>query len=284
MATPVVESTTAVATGSGSVVIAKPAGLAVGDAIIAVLASRQSTNPAWNTATGFTEIELSDDDVAGSIQIKIADSSDVAASDFTFTCVNGSAAAQGAIMRVSDIRSFDTVADSVTQSVTPSGNSLQYNGLALDPNTDNCLIVGVVVSGGSLNHTISGITPLPAVSETELYSIGTGINWGANAFYWIQGVDTEVTDLTATTNNASTDGNALVLVAFRPDHATSGTAAALHVNTQINEPNGIAGVNATVAALHVSPSVNSHSVTINNPTQWTNEAEVNTDWTNENTL
>lgn len=95
-----------------SVVVTKPTGLAVGDLMIAIGATRRTTG-GTNVVlpTGFTEYQSLN---TGSMQIrhsvgfKIADSSDVAASNFTFTCGSTPNLFYGHLIRLSTNLSFPT--------------------------------------------------------------------------------------------------------------------------------------------------------------------------------
>jgi hypothetical protein len=75
-------NTTAIASAA-TVVVTKPTGLAVGDLMVAHLYHSVQT---ITGLAGFTELINNSDgsDISGKILYKIADSSDVAASDFTF--------------------------------------------------------------------------------------------------------------------------------------------------------------------------------------------------------
>lgn len=133
MASPVFQSVqTTTWHTSSSTVVTKPANLAVGDLMIAVhIASNHNALP-----SGFTSLGTQSDSVTtygSKIAYKIADSSDVAASNFTFT-TTGSELQMGAIARITGASATasyykyngasttNTATPSVAAGVTPHNN------------------------------------------------------------------------------------------------------------------------------------------------------------------
>lgn len=89
------------ATGTGSVVITKPSGLAEGDLMVAFIADASYANVP-DTPSGWTKIIEHTGDLSMTITAfaKIASSGDAAATNFTFTHPNGSATLGGILYRI----------------------------------------------------------------------------------------------------------------------------------------------------------------------------------------
>lgn len=98
--------------GTGSITITKPTSLAVGDLMIAHL-GEFATFAGFNVPSGWASIYQagngSNFNVLTSLMYKIADAGDVAASNFTFTSVDGAAKVAGAICRITGFSSGDPI-------------------------------------------------------------------------------------------------------------------------------------------------------------------------------
>lgn len=176
----VVESTASNTAGNGtSLTITKPSGLAVGDAMIAIIypydTAGGTTDP--NTPSGW-ELTQTIEQTAGadaqelSVYIKIADSGDVAASDFTFTSTN-SFTWEGVILRVSGIRTDDqydggkvSTSSSTASTYPPYTTEPDEFGssFSVTPSQDNVLLV--LAHAVAVNETWYDST-LPVINGTN---------------------------------------------------------------------------------------------------------------------
>lgn len=175
-------TTTAWASHGGTITINKPASLAVGDLMIAVIGNDNTTNVSprtgWSSLAGVPNAITTDGSTNGrriGLQYKIADASDVAASNFTWTTGDR---AVGAIFRISSdetpVIQFNSA--EVNNSATPS----YANGLT--PLTVDSLLLLIGMTRGA-NAGSGGITSDYAIATdnptwTERYD--TGIDSGAD--------------------------------------------------------------------------------------------------------
>lgn len=134
------------AINGASLVIPKPAGLIVGDLLVAIVA--------WNTVTsadlksGWTSIANIDAALASRAQFKIADSGDVAASDFTFTVTGSGTSDSGAgiLYRISNFDAGSPI------DVSGTGTGSSQNPICPDVTTtvDDCLLMQPAVLAGTI--------------------------------------------------------------------------------------------------------------------------------------
>lgn len=127
-------------TGVSSSVVTKPTSLAVGDLMIGVYIFNEPNTGAGTPPSGFTLIgsklgDTGSDALKSAVYYKIATSSDVAATNFTFT-TSSSGVQTAAIMRIvgqsNDIATYKYAGDlkddsqnpSISASITPDSNSL----------------------------------------------------------------------------------------------------------------------------------------------------------------
>lgn len=163
----VLESTSATAIASGaSVVITKPTGLTVGDLMLAFITSpARSGPPSANgiACSGWTFIVNQDYSASATtiyyaVAYKVADSSDVAASNFTFTHATYGLYMGGAILRLSGYGLTDDTA--VISSTSASPATVTSN---ITPAWANSFAFAFLNAG--LNSTD---TPLPGFSAPSL--------------------------------------------------------------------------------------------------------------------
>ena len=133
---------------SANCVIPKPSGLAVGNIMIAHCGWGNRTSPtAVTPPAGWTEIHFSASgaSIAGYSAWKIATSSDVAASDFTFTIDgSGDAVNKGVIMRISGGR--ETTIATVSNEASTGPTSTVTVG-TITPTEANSFLVFLVAAG-----------------------------------------------------------------------------------------------------------------------------------------
>lgn len=280
MASLTVESTsTGSATTDTDVTATKPTGLAVGDLMVAVMYANGSS---WNIASGWTDVETHNSGAAAiSIQRKIADSSDVLASDFTFSLNSSQDELQLVIFRISNVDATNTVPDSNGVAVANvQSNPLTYT-VNTDPGTDNCLIIYAIgLTGGT---TVSGITTTPSASVTTVLDAESAV-FAFSVGYQIQTVETQVTAFRATFGNDSGPRAGYANVVVRPNHPSSGTTELFEPDIEFIAPTASSGTTGTNTLLEPNTELLTTSGSGNSPTKWTNEADVSTDWTNESSL
>lgn len=291
----VVESTSTT-TGSGSsIVITKPSGLAVGDLLVSAILTFDAGARTIDTASGWTQSNTVTrlgntglSDMVGKIQAKIADSSDVAASNFTFTLSGSAAYIAGGLLRVSGVRptGFTGVTDADTYDDATGTATISFTS-STTPTVDGSLVVMLFsgfVNGGAGVGSIGSYTTTPSLTWTELFDYG--LDSGAQdpifgAAYAVQATAAEITNYGATLS-FSKRNHLGILSTYYPTVDASGTNALLSVSPTFFNQNGVAGTTGTNALLEVSPTMFDQSGKATAPTQWTPNAKPSTTWTPNN--
>jgi hypothetical protein len=263
-----VQSVSSVArnTASTTVVITKPTGLAVGDLMVAhVVRSDNDQNSRSWSLTGWTsavDTQGNDTGIGSSgmaALYKIADSGDVAASDFTFTVSSTADFLAGAIYRISG----HSIAAPINASASAFINNDETPSFSntITPTFADCLLLMLV-------HHYAGSS---SSKDTSAYAITTSNPTWTEAYdnhnstaLTIGGAYANRPETTATGNSsftssgdATTDSGSIVL-AIKPLQDASFTATAVSVAINIQAPTVQTGVN-------VSTTVVSTVVTINSP-------------------
>lgn len=195
-------ATMASASGANSLVITKPTSLAVGDLMIAFIGVARTAGAASiATPSGWTLLEsvLSDNPIAR-VFFKVADSSDVAASNFTFSVTVDAAnyGIGGSIIRVTGTNGFTGV-DNFTHTGavdTNSGTSAKSFASSIIPPTSSSLYLMATFASA-------------IVGSVSTYAIVT------NNPTWTERVDSNI-------NVSNTDLTFAVATAPASAHATSG--------------------------------------------------------------
>jgi len=292
----VVESVSAVATASDTttVVVTAPTGIIVGDLLVCFLtaysgtgtgASSISLKSGWSSA-GSNEWQTR---LIQSIQYRVADSSDAAASTFTFTGDAESPRFSGYMIRTSGQNAsvplgyVDTYSSGTINSASFSATVDAYT-----PNTDGALVVinyaGFSNSGSGGSATFSGYAGVQnttlAGTLTASVSGGSTVIAGSSA-YGIQSTDSEITGFTATLSRAIPNHYGQIAV-FLPPVNQSGTNTLVETTTttftQAGTCDTIGGTNVLTEGTGVTLAQTGKGTS---PTQWTNEAKPSTTWTNE---
>ena len=264
-------------TSGATVTITKPTGLSVGDALVAFIfqIGPDDTSPAtpsgWTLLEGFNgEINT----VGGSCLAKIAEASDVAASDFTFSRTENDDNVSGVLFRVSGVvPSFitDSSATRITNTKTPT-----YTGLSTEITTPESLVFAVVTNNNSAG--LSDLTISPSDITFTKY-------WEQNSSHVYGGVRTETSTITtaAFTGSFGTDladstcvvlSIAAVLDASGTNTLTSTTSTTF---AQAGTADGVIGNVLTETDTTMFAQNGKETA----PTQWTNEAKPSTTWVNE---
>lgn len=282
-------ASTSSTSGSGTnLVITKPTGLAVGDLLLCVMSGTRNGGLNANTASGWTLADSeAGTDAVTRIQYKVADASDVSASDFTFTFTLSATLSGGSLMRITgapaasqvDLTASQNFSGSATTAISFSGTyAVTYDGSLIilgfsgvNQGTDGAGSIGTyTTSDGSL-------------SFTELYDYSTTDGTDdpiIGAAYAIQSTKATLTSYGATLSLARVNHTGVLVVIYPITNAT-GTNATFAVSPLLSTQNGTAGTVGTNTLLNVSPLLSTQSGDATSPTQWSNESKPSTDWTNE---
>jgi len=284
-------STTDIINVANTLTITKPTGLEVGDLMVAYLGLWSGGSASWNTLSGWTEIadvegtEGAGEDPCIAVQVKIADSGDVAASNFTFTHGLGTLASGGCILRVSNPDAVNIPGDFETSYSAVNTSSISFS-VSLDPGTDDCLVIyGIACMKTSSAITLGAITTTPSQTITNAYNDSfSNVDYQAmRVGYNIQTAQTAVTAYASTASDVSVN-HVGVVVAIRPNHPSSGTVSLLDTTTDFYAPTASADTNGSATLLETDTTIQEPTGKGNSPTQWTNEADTDTTWTNEASL
>lgn len=277
-------SSTATASATTTLTITKPTGLAEGDLMVAILSAGDAGDTSvgtWNTASGWSLVETNDfyGGVSQSVQIKVATSGDVAASNFSFTVDATTTTLDGAILRCSGAASAVAASDAVGDSSTydnATGDSSTFAGTlsAYTPPEDGALVVamyGVEFDAGSGTRSFSTYTVTSGVTLTELYddttSDGSG-GVGYSATYGVQATATELSAYGATINNGGNEHFGTFVVFIPPINASGSNTLASTTSTTF-EQSGAVDTAAQNTLVTAAGSANSQTGLGNVPTVWT---------------
>jgi len=152
-------SRTAGTSNSTSIIITKPTGLTAGDILFAYI---YTNNGGGSAPAGWSTIgTTADGDASGfALQLntfaKIADSSDVAASDFTFTIASDTRRL-GYLFRITGDFSSGTITDYITSdtddNITVSGSTFTFPGGVTPYGNNSLLMIGTVGGKTTYNGT-----------------------------------------------------------------------------------------------------------------------------------
>ena len=171
------------ATGTGSVVITKPSGLAEGDLMVAFIADSSYANVP-DTPSGWTKIVEHTGDLSMTITAfaKIASSGDAAAANFTFTHPNGSATLAGFLYRITGtLASVDNIYRVTSNTGTePSADVFRFAS-GFTPSTANTLLIMAITgysSAGGFDESHASAYALetndPTWVERDDFAFGVG--------------------------------------------------------------------------------------------------------------
>lgn len=276
------------ATSGSSVTVNKPVSLAVGDLMIAHVVVRNNPARIITTLSGWTIIETEQQIDSGNVtstkaMYKIADSSDVAASTFTFAFSGTSNANFGAVYRFTGT-STSTPIDS--SDVAGGGSTLTPNyGGDADPSFANSMLVFLIsIAANGSNPAVSTTSVAVSVSNptwTQVYNtrISTTIV-NVSGAYALRTQDTAVGDHTAvfSAGGAPTDSTGFLIV-IRPTVDSNTSVSAITAAVSQIAPTVQTG--ATVIASALSARVNLIDPTVQLKREWTAQSKTSTTWTSQ---
>jgi len=214
--------TTVSSTNRNSVVITKPTGLAVGDLLLAHI-SRNGAGT-LTEPSGFTVLRT---DVGGgalirnTISYKIADATDVAASNFTWSWTLTDLI-NGGLMRITGFNTAQLIYASSSATATDTANPSFAN--TITPFVPESLLV-MFLAGGGNDNPIGGYAV--ATSNPSWTESWDGEDGSANGV-WMAAAFANRTQVTATGNSSVTGGEATmdsncVLLTIGPANETTQT-------------------------------------------------------------
>ncbi len=216
--------TSQTATGTNTVTINKPAGLQVGDVMLATISYNETSNnidlDVAPTSTGWTliqdvslDIDGGDDEWRGAVFYKVAVASDLTATNYLFDLDDDTDGAVGAIVAFTGVDAsmpFDVAPGTlnVTNSTTITANSITTTS----PNT--AIIMLAAISDNNTVTDNSWTTTSPG-ALTELFDANTPTaNQSQVAGAWAIKATTGVTG-NGTATQSGTDESGAILIALR---------------------------------------------------------------------
>lgn len=288
----VVESTTTANTSGISITITKPTGLQVDELLVCVASSSLLGTPetidvasGWSNATIATADNTTDTATSVRVQYKIADSADVAASNFTFSSTYTSLKA-GVLLRVSGIRTTGTlgVVDADVYNSTAT-TAISFTSTITPAQNGSLIIMGFSAArvGAAGAGSIGSYTSTPTNTWTEILDYGVDSSSTdpiTGVAYTIQSTAAQLTNYSATLSLSRTL-HAGVLATFYPVVDATGTNVLHSVSPSFFSQAGRGDTNGTNALLEVAPTHFDQAGRATTPIQWSNEAKPSTSWTNE---
>ena len=257
------------ATGTGSVVITKPSGLAAGDLMVAFIADAAYGNVP-NTPSGWTKIieHTGDLDMTITAFAKIASAGDAAAADFTFTHPNGSATLGGVLYRITGtLASTDNIYREASNTGTePSADVFRF-ATGFTPDTASTLLIMGVTGYSNTNGFDS--------SNATAYALETSNPSWTERHDFVYGVDYRLSTATATrTETTATGYYQITYTAAGSETPANASGILLGITDTANGTptitvvEAVASIQAPAATggSQVSPSVVTATATINDPT------------------
>lgn len=287
----VVESSSSNTALTGSVVVTKPTGVAVGDLLFGgFIYYETGSSVAPNTPSGWTSIQSQSGFEGFNIFWRTADASDVSASNYTFSATGGDFIA-GFILRISGQASGSEIASSEQDGNAAETNTTITETASISADTSDSLAIMIVC--GSYNSATPGtaisyssFNSTPSLTWTERIDTGPNTNGGGDGAS-IAVATAPNSGTSNITQYGCTSGEVLdrqyftILAIINSPQSATGTNALLEVSPTLFAPTASAGTTGTNALLEVSPTMFDQSGKATSPTQWINESKANTTWTNE---
>ena len=280
----VVESSNSNTTASGtSLVITKPTGLAVGDLMVACIYSYNTVGGASdiNTPAGWELTQTA----AGSpgadshriaTFIKLADSSDVAASNFTFTTTT-TVKIYGYLMRLSGVNTLD--AYTVGQAVTQEDVADPAFTYSLTPTYADSLLV--LALAGATNETWYNVTD-PSINGTNP-TWTHRFNSDFEVFTAPYPSTTQITSLDFSATGASNTSWPSMIVIIDPRVDASGGNTFFATTSTTFSQSGTCDTIGANTFFNTTSQAFTQDGIATSPTQWTNPDKTATPtWSNPN--
>lgn len=265
----------------GSINIPNTTPPSVGDYLVAFVGAYISggTRNIGTAPAGWTKLrEITGDEEIAALYVKTATSTEVAASNFTFTITGGGADVfAGVMIKVTNVPSGSEVAGSEIDTVASDDTTLTYV-TDLTPDTPESIILSMFM--GSDNSatgtpTIGSYASTPSLTWVELADIG-GNNSGiamafSVAYAEITGL-TNITERSATVSEGAVDGSesaALILNAIQDDTVSLGV---ITIGAAQQSVSPIGDANVTLGQVSIGAAQQSLTATNPDPT-WSNKAK-----------
>lgn len=257
--------------GTSNVTVTKPTGLAVGDLMIAVAIEISTTQTGWT----LIESETTTYDIL--VFSKVADSADVAASDFTFTSGVQSAATIYRIDGQASASNYLADNQSVHQAPADASNTQDFTVSLAPVVADSIILVGAICGFTiAVSESISGYSLVGQTNPTwtEAYEkLNSADDWVFTSAYATLSTNVEITELSYSVNQIDDiESSKIAAVVLTPTVDASGTTALLANVNQFFAPTSQSGTTGTVTDILVNTdsTIPAPTASIKNRI-WTNE-------------
>jgi len=273
-------------TGNTSLTITKPTGLAVGDGLVAVIYSYSTvggittinTPAGWEATQDVANSAASDNHRVAAF-VKVADSSDVAASNFTFTTTD-TVNIYGVILRTTGSRTDDIYGVGASFSNDSAVSTSTYTGLSVTPAQDTVLLVAAHAVAQNENWYDSTSPVISGTNPTWTKQFNSNVD----VFTAPVATTTEITSFSITNTGAGGSDTVGILFAIYGQQDASATLSLTSTTNTAITPAGSAGARTTVGLTTTTNTKLDPVGRASSPTKWTNEPDVTTTWTKEQRL
>lgn len=265
--------------GETSIVITKPSGLAAGDLMIALLAVT-GPNEAY-TATGWDELfanNIPNFNFKMNCLVRVADSSDAAATNFTFN-VNASGDSKvGALLRItgssfSGLANMVSDTDDVAADTTPT-----YTGGVTPVGSTALLIMGCFAGGVGTSSTYAITNNNPSwteradISVNDVEDISLSVATADYAFATATG------DYSLSITDGTETGGYIIAVSESANVTVS--PAVITTTATVQAPSVSGSANVSPAVITTTATLPAPTITTSDP-EWTNQTKHSSSWTNQ---
>lgn len=292
----VVESTSSV-TGDNqdSLTITKPTGVASGDLLLAITQAGEGVTAA---ISGFTVSEVAQYDfgpevIIVSILYRIADSSDVSASDYTVTAVGSTSLGNAVMMRISGWTTGDPILYSSIVEDQADAASYSIGKTETLSRPSPSLMIMVVGQGSDDNaasfagYSVTSGEANPSWTEVADLSCFTGSNAYLHDMAVAYANTSNLSDITAWTSTATSavtgaaDGFIGILAIIpQPQNVTPDVSHLAVTPTLFGPTVSQVNINSDVSHNAVVPVLNGLTAKAQRQAVWSNADKPTTDWNN----
>lgn len=255
-----------------TVTITKPSGLAAGDTMLGVVGWNGLSTSDVDTPSGWTLVTGAGADsgtttVAYRLQIyaKVANSSDAAASNFSFNCNGGANGAANQSGGGFLFRFSGSYVPTIFDSDTGTGTSITYTGGVTPTVADNILVMA------AFGHTVdSSVSSYAIVTNNPTWTERGDINGTTATLAVATGPRAEITatgDYSLTFANSST--TAASLICLQSQQNVTASPSVIAVTASIQAPSITGGANVTPSVITASASIQTPTISTAAP-DWLN--------------
>lgn len=262
-----VESTSSADFAEGALTITKPTGVAEGDLLLLFLSC--SSSDSFSTPAGWTVIYNTTTGWSGTTDVyiyrRVADSSDVSASDYTFDVDDTAGELSATMMRVSGFNTTTPV-EGFTIASDTSTNTARSHTISSTPTTSGSLLIGVARYTGAFTTSTYSSTGSPSWTEVSDHTRST-VDTVAVAYAQYNST-TEITNFSYTTSSETVDSDGAIFVVRTAVDSTAENTL-LTTTGSLPQSSGSADASADSTLLTTTTTLATQSGSADSLTSWT---------------